>query len=267
MTDLGVRTRLGRIGTDDRYVIVPMDHGITLGPVEGLVDLEATVAAVVEGGADAVLTQKGVADRARAGIDRADGGEAGYLTHLNASTTLGPDANDKRRTGTVEEAVRLGADAVSYHVNVGSDHEREQIEDLARVTDEATRLGVPVLAMAYARGPDVAEDDPEALAHAVRLAEEVGADLVKTGYSGSRASFERVTAATALPVLIAGGEPDGDRETLRAVDDAMAAGAAGVSIGRTVFQHDDPGAMAAAVAAVVHEGRDPEEALHAAGLS
>ena len=265
MTDLGVRTRLRRIGTDDRYVIVPMDHGITLGAVEGLVDLEDTVAAVVEGGADAVLTQKGVADRAQRGIER--GGEAGSLVHLNASTTLGPDANDKRRTGTVEEAVRLGADAVSYHINVGSEHEREQIEDLARVTEAATRLGVPTLAMAYARGPDVAEDDPEALAHAVRLAEEVGADLVKTGYSGSRESFERVTAATALPVLIAGGEPDGDRETLEAVADAMAAGAAGVSIGRTVFQHDRPGAMAAAVAAVVHEDRDPGRALRAAGLA
>jgi len=265
MTDLGVRTRLGRIGTDDRYVIVPMDHGITLGAVDGLVDLEGTVAAVIEGGADAVLTQKGVADRARRGIER--GGSGGYLVHLNASTVLGPDPNDKRRTGTVEEAVRLGADAVSYHINVGSEHEREQIADLARVTDEAGRLGVPTLAMAYARGPGVEADDPEALAHAVRLAEEVGADLVKTAYSGSRDSFERVTAATDLPVLIAGGEPGGDRETLVAVREAMAAGAAGVSIGRTVFQHDRPGAMTAAVAAVVHEGRDPETALEAVGLA
>jgi fructose-bisphosphate aldolase/2-amino-3,7-dideoxy-D-threo-hept-6-ulosonate synthase len=265
----GVRTRLRRIGTDDRYVVVPMDHGITLGAVDGLADLETTVAGVVEGGADAVLAQKGVADRTRAGIERAVANgatDAGYVAHVNGSTVLGPDVNDKRRTGTVEEAVRLGADAVSYHINVGSDHEREQIEDLARVTDAADRLGMPVLAMAYARGPDVAEDDPTALSHAVRLAEEVGADLVKTAYSGSVESFERVTASTALPVLIAGGEPDGDLETLRAVADAMTAGAAGVSIGRSVFQHDRPGAMAAAVAAVVHRGAEPDVALRAAEL-
>jgi fructose-bisphosphate aldolase/2-amino-3,7-dideoxy-D-threo-hept-6-ulosonate synthase len=269
MSELGVRTRLRRIGSDGRYVVVPMDHGITLGAVEGLVDLEGTVAAVVEGGADAVLTQKGVADRAQVGIERVTtaGGEgAGYVAHLNASTVLGPDEDDKRRTGTVEEAVRLGADAVSYHVNVGSEYEHEQIADLARVTDEAGRLGVPVLAMAYARGPGVDAEDPEALGHAVRLAEEAGADLVKTAYSGSTESFERVVESTALPVLIAGGEPEGALATLRAVEGAMAAGAAGVSIGRTVFQHDRPGAMAAAVAAVVHDEHDAETALRVAEL-
>ncbi len=265
MTDAGVRARLRRISTDGQFVMIPMDHGITLGAVEGLVDLEGTIEAVVEGGADAVLTQKGVADRAQAGVAAADG-TAGYLTHLNASTVLGPDANDKRRTGTVEEAVRAGADAVSYHVNVGSDHEPEQIADLARVTDEADRLGIPVLAMAYARGPDVDPTDPGALGHAVRLAEEVGADVVKTGYSGSGETFERVTESTSLPVLIAGGEPDDDRETLQAVADAMAAGAAGVSIGRTVFQHDDPGAITAAISSVVHDGASPEAALATANL-
>ncbi|PSQ39534.1 fructose-bisphosphate aldolase [Halobacteriales archaeon SW_5_70_135] len=266
---LGVRTRLRRIGADDRYVVIPMDHGVTLGAVDGLVDLEATTASVVEGGADAVLTQKGVADRAQAGIERAvaaGAADAGYVAHLNGSTVLGPDANDKRRTGTVEEAVRLGADAVSYHINVGSEHEREQIEDLSRVTEAADRLGVPVLAMAYARGPGVTADDPEVLGHAVRLAEEVGADLVKTAYSGSRESFERVTESTELPVLIAGGEPGGDLETLTTVADAMAAGAAGASVGRAVFQHDRPGAMAAAVSDVVHEGTAPEAALRAVEL-
>ena len=207
---LGVRTRLRRIGTDDRYVVIPMDHGITLGAVDGLVDLEATIASVVEGGADAVLTQKGVADRAQTGIERAvaaGAADAGYVAHLNGSTVLGPDANDKRRTGTVEEAIRLGADAVSYHINVGSEHEREQIEDLSRVTE-----------------------------------------------------------STELPVLIAGGEPGGDLETLTTVADAMAAGGDGASVGRAVFQHDRPGAMAAAVSDVVHEGATPEAALRAAEL-
>ena len=121
--------------------------------------------------------------------------------------------------------------------------------------------------MGYARGPGVEGDDPEALAHAVRLVEEVGADVVKTGYSGSRESFERVVEATRLPVVIAGGEPDGDLETLQAVAGAMEAGAAGVSMGRTIFQHDDPRGITRAVAAVVHDGLDPESALREAGLS
>jgi len=257
----GTRARLDRIGTDDRYVVVPMDHGLTIGATQGLKDIESTIDAVTRGGADAVLTQRGIADRVHPNLNG-----AGFIAHLNGSTSIGPDENDKRQTGTVEDALRAGADAVSFHINVGSTYEREQIAGLSKLTGEAEHYGLPVLAMAYARGPDVAEDDPTALSHAVRLAEEVGADLVKTAYSGSVESFERVTASTALPVLIAGGEPDGDLETLRAVADAMTAGAAGVSIGRSVFQHDCPGAMAAAVAAVVHRGAEPDVALRAAEL-
>ena len=257
----GTAARLERIGTGGRYVIVPMDHGITLGAVEGLVDIESTIDAVTRGGADSVLTQKGIAPRVHP-----NGNGKGYIVHLNASTTIGPDSNDKRMTGTVEEAIRAGADAVSLHVNVGSDHEPEQLEDLARVTDTAGRFGIPVLAMAYARGPGIDSHDAGNLGHAARFAEEAGADVVKTSYSGDAASFERVVESTRLPVVIAGGSPRGDRATLEAVRGAMDAGGAGVSMGRTIFQHDDPEAMTRAVAGVVHDDLSAEEALRRAGF-
>ncbi len=259
---IGKAARLDRIGRRGRFVTVPMDHGLTLGAVDGLVDIESTIDAVTRGGADAVLTQKGVAPRVHPNRN-----DAGYVVHLNGSTTIGPDANDKRRTGTVEEAVRVGGDAVSFHVNVGSDHEPDQITELADVAANADRLGMPVLAMAYARGPGVDEHDAESLGHAVRLAEELGADVVKTAYSGDAASFERVTESTRLPVIIAGGSPEGDRASLAAVRGAMDAGAAGVSMGRTIFQHDDPEAFTSAVAAVVHDDLGVEAALHEAGLA
>ncbi|MFT4890780.1 MAG: fructose-bisphosphate aldolase/2-amino-3,7-dideoxy-D-threo-hept-6-ulosonate synthase [Halobacteriales archaeon] len=258
---VGTSARLDRIGSDGRYVVVPMDHGVTLGAVRGLAEIEATIDAVTRGGADAVLTQKGIAPRVH---DNRNG--AGYVVHVNASTALGPAPNDKRRTATVEEAIRAGADAVSFHLNVGSEYEREQLEDLAALTDEAGRYGIPVLAMAYARGPDVDSTDPEAVGHAVRVAEELGCDLVKTGYTGDAGSFERVVESTRLPVLIAGGEPEGDRATLRAIEGAMDAGAAGVSIGRSIFQHDDPEAIARAASAVVHDDATAERALRQAGL-
>ncbi len=257
----GKAARLERVGTDGSYVIIPMDHGITLGAVEGLKEIESTIDAVTRGGADAVLTQKGIAPRAHPNLNG-----SGYVVHLNGSTVIGPDENDKRMTGSVEAAIRAGADAVSLHLNVGSNHEREQIEQLGRLTDEADAYGIPVLAMTYARGPDVQGDDPEALGHAVRLGEELGADLIKTGYSGDADSFEHVCESTRLPVLIAGGSPDGDLESLQAVRGAMDAGGAGVSMGRTVFQHDDPEAMARAVSAVVHDDRSAAEALEIAGL-
>ncbi len=257
----GTRFRLDRIGSDGRYLIVPMDHGLTMGPVDGLRDIEHTISAVTRGGADAVLTQKGIAHRVTSQLH-----DAGYIVHLNGSTEIGPDESDKRLTGTVKEAVRAGADAVSFHINVSSTHEPEQLAALGELTGQATEYGMPVLAMAYARGPDVAEDDPEALAHAVRLAEELGADLVKTGYSGDAASFSQVVAGTRLPVVIAGGSRGTNRETLEMVRGAMDAGGAGVSMGRSIFQHDRPEAITRAIAAIVHDDTTVQTALDRAGL-
>jgi len=262
----GFDARLARIGTGGRHLIVPMDHGITLGAVQGLVDIESTIDGVTRGGADAVLTQRGIASRVHPNKNG-----AGFIVHCNASTDIGPDEADKRRTASVEAAIRAGADAVSFHINVGSEYEPEQIADLADLTEAAAEYGMPVLAMTYARGHDIREDDPEAFAedlgHAVRLGEEVGADLVKTAYSGTPDTFERVVESTGLPVVIAGGSKGTDEETLSMVGGAMDAGAAGVSMGRSIFQHEDPEAITQAVAAVVHDDATPGAALEQAGLS
>jgi len=262
----GKAARIERIGTGGRHVIVPMDHGLTMGAVKGLADIESTIDAVTAGGADAVLTQRGIAPRVHGNTNG-----AGYIVHLNGSTTIGPDEMDKRPTGTVEDAVRAGADAVSFHINVGSEYEPDQITQLSEVTSAADRLGMPTLAMTYARGHDVRDDDPETfaadLAHAARLGEELGADLIKTAYSGTPETFERVVESTRLPVVIAGGSKGTDEETLAMVRGAMDAGAAGVSMGRSIFQHDDPGAIAAAVAAVVHDDAGASEAIERSGLA
>ena len=261
----GNAARLARIGTRGRYLIVPMDHGITLGAVKGLKDVESTIDAITRGGADAVLTQKGIAGRVHENKN-----SAGYICHLNGSTTIGPDENDKRTTGTVEDAIRAGADAVSFHINVGSQYEREQVEELATVTSEADRYGIPVLAMTYARGPDIdpeSDDYNQAVGHAVRLGEELGADVVKTKYTGDAETFQHVVESTSLPVVIAGGAKGTDKETLQMVRGAMDAGAAGVSMGRSIFQHDDPEAITQGVASVLHEDETAEEAAREAGLA
>ena len=262
----GKQARLERLGTGGRYVVVPMDHGITLGAVDGLVDLEGTVDAVTRGGADSVLTQRGVADRVHPNKN-----DAGYVVHLNGSTSIGPDENDKRPTSTVEDAIRAGADGVSFHVNVGSEYEPDQLSKLGEVTSEAERYGLPVLTMAYARGHDVRDGDPETFAedlgHAVRIAEELGSDVVKTAYSGTPETFERVVESTSLPVVIAGGSKGTDVETLSMVRGAMDAGAAGVSMGRSIFQHEDPEAITRAVRSVVHDDASADDAAEAAGLA
>jgi fructose-bisphosphate aldolase/2-amino-3,7-dideoxy-D-threo-hept-6-ulosonate synthase len=262
----GKADRLTRIGTGGRFLIVPMDHGITLGAVTGLKDIESTIDAVTSGGADSILTQKGIADRVH---ENKNG--AGYIVHLNGSTSIGPDENDKRPTGTVEDAIRAGADAVSFHINVGSEHEPDQISQLGELTSRAAEYGIPVLAMTYARGHDVRDDDPaefaEDLGHAVRLGEELGADVIKTAYSGDPDTFDHVVDSTSLPVVIAGGSKGTDEETLAMVRGAMDAGAAGVSMGRSIFQHEDPAAITEAVAAVIHDDATASEAVERAGLA
>jgi fructose-bisphosphate aldolase/2-amino-3,7-dideoxy-D-threo-hept-6-ulosonate synthase len=236
-----------------------------MGAVKGLKDIESTIDAVTRGGADSVLTQRGIAPRVHENKN-----DAGYIVHLNGSTTIGPDENDKRLTGTVEDAIRAGADAVSLHLNVGSEYEPGQITQLSEMTSEAAEYGIPVLAMTYARGHDIRDDDPEAfsedLGHAVRLGEELGADVIKTAYSGTPETFEHVVESTRLPVVIAGGSRGTDAETLDMVRGAMDAGAAGVSMGRSIFQHDDPEAITSAVAAVVHDDATASVALERAGL-
>ena len=263
---LGTAARLARVRTNDRYLIVPMDHGITIGAVAGLVDIDTTIDAVTRNGADAVLTQKGLARRVHPHKN-----DAGYFIHLNASTAVGPNSNDKRLTGSVEEAIAAGADGVSYHINVGSEFEPEQLTELGTITNTAAKWGMPVLAMTYARGRHLPGDDPEHnaenVAHAVRLGEEIGADLIKTAYTGDAESFETVVDATAVPVVIAGGSKGSDRETISMVRGAVDAGAAGVSMGRSIFQHDDPGAITQAVSAVLHDDLAVSAALDRAGLA
>lgn len=257
----GIEARLARLGRNGKYVNIPMDHGITIGATQGLTNIEETIDTVTRGGADSVLTQKGLAPRVHPNKNG-----KGYIVHLNASTTRGPEPNDKRITGTVTEAVRVGADAVSLHLNVGSNYEPRQIEQLATVTKEAHEMGLPVLAMTYARGPNVDEHDAENLAHAVRLGEEMGADIVKTAYSGSAESYENVVDAVGIPIIMAGGSPQSSKEMLSNVRGAMDAGAAGVSMGRSVFQHSSPGAMASAVANIVHDDAEVDDSLRIADL-
>ncbi|MFP4590255.1 MAG: 2-amino-3,7-dideoxy-D-threo-hept-6-ulosonate synthase [Halobacteriales archaeon] len=258
MSEVGIRRRLERLSRDGRYFLLAMDHGVTQGPLAGLVDPATTAAACVEAGADAVVTHRGLVDAVAPAV-----GSAGYVVHLSASTALGPDPDDKRLVCTVAEAVRLGADAVSVHVNLASDAEASQLEDLGAVVGRAHRRGVPVLAMVYPRGPGVEGAAPEAVAHAARVGGELGADLVKTALPDG--DLEPAVAGAGAPLLVAGGVPDDPRATLERLAAAMDAGAAGASIGRTVFQAANPGAMARAVAAVVHEGVDPASAAEHLG--
>ncbi len=221
-----------------RSVFVPLDHTVTIGPIAGGTPTSTLVGALAEAGVDAVIVHKG---RVRT-IDPALFASLGLVVHVSAGTNRHADRDSKVIVGAVEDAVRYGADAVSVHVNVGSANEPEQLRDLAVVAQECDALGMPLLAMMYARPVDGDEDvSVGALSHLTAIAVDLGADLVKISYPGDPAGLAQVVASSAIPIFVAGGgiapTAEANRELAQSV---FAAGAAGLSFGRSVFESTDP---------------------------
>ena len=258
---VGKEIRLERIINRDsgRTVIVPMDHGVSVGPIMGIKDMKTAMAQVADGGANAVVTHKGIVAKGH----RKSGPDIGLIVHLSGSTSLSPDPNAKTLVCTVEEAIKLGADAVSVHVNIGNGYEREMLADFGDVAQIASEWGMPLLAMIYPRGKKIKDEyDPTVVGHAARLGAELGADVVKVSYTGDRESFRGVVDGCHVPVIIAGGpKMESDRAVLEMVKGAVEAGASGTSIGRNVFQHDNPARIVEAFCMIVHKDATVDEAL------
>lgn len=255
---IGKSVRLERLMDPNsrKTVIVPMDHGVTLGPIPGLVDMRHTINAVAFGGANAIVIHKGLVNTTLGNEKK-----TGLIIHLSASTRMAPNPNTKVSVCSVEEAIKLGADGVSVHVNLGDVEERSMLTELGRVANVASEWGIPLLAMMYTRGPKVENEyDVKWVKHAARVGAELGADIVKVPYTGSPESFKEVVDGCFVPVVIAGGEKMGnDEDIFEMIRGAMAAGGAGVSIGRNVFQHKEPGKIMQTICKIVHDGSMGEE--------
>jgi len=256
---IGKEIRIERIMNRNtgRSVIVPMDHGFSMGQIEGLLDMTRVISDVSEGGANAIVLHKGLVKRGH----RRKGRDIGLIVHLSGSTSLNPDPNDKVQVCTVEEAIALGADAVSIHINLGSPNESKMLEIGANVAKNCSRWGMPLLTMIYPRGKGIDAFSPQAVGHCVRVAEELGADMIKTNYPGDPAAFKKIVKACSVPVFIAGGEKTGDLDSLKIIRDSVSVGGAGVCVGRNAFQREDTRAFVQALCQVVHENADPEKAL------
>ncbi|MEV8535742.1 2-amino-3,7-dideoxy-D-threo-hept-6-ulosonate synthase [Streptomyces sp. NPDC051211] len=252
----GKSLRLSRLGPQDgRYLFVPLDHSLADGPIADEQRFHEVVGEVTAGGADAVVVHKG---RAR-GLDPRSLRGSALIVHLSGSTPHARDADAKVLVGSVEDAVQLGADAVSVHVNVGSDTEAQQLADLGAVASACDTWGMPLLAMIYPRGPRITDPhDPATLSHVVNIAADLGADLVKTTWATPFEAMADVVASSPLPVLVAGGPAENGDLTSYARS-ALRAGCSGLAVGRRVFQHHDPRAAVRELAALVH-GFDPATA-------
>ena len=259
---MSVTRRLRRIfAQDGKGLIVAIDHGLLDGPVKGLEHPEATIEKIIAGGANAVLTSYGLArlfaaDLAGIGlILRVDGG----------STGLGKKGGPGRIFFSIEDALRLGADALAVSAFPGADDEADTLQNLAMVAGEAHEWGLAVLGEMVPGGFDSPAEmrTAETVAIATRIGAELGADVIKTPYASG---FEAVTSISYVPVVILGGAKRGkERDMLADIKSAIDVGASGVAIGRNIFQAEDPSAMTAAVASIVHQNASVDEAMEILG--
>ncbi|SER66625.1 2-amino-4,5-dihydroxy-6-oxo-7-(phosphonooxy)heptanoate synthase [Streptomyces sp. yr375] len=243
-----LRIRRLSLAGDGRHLFVPLDHSVSDGPIVPADKWDDLLRALVDGGADGIIVHKGRARAFAPDILK----RCALVVHLSASTACSTDVNAKVLVGDVEEAVQLGADAVSVHVNIGSDTEAQQLADLGAVARSCDTWGMPLIAMVYPRGPRIDDPrDPALLAHVVNVAADLGADMVKTSVALPVERMAEVVANSPLPVLAAGGPPD-DSDLVEYGTAVMASGCSGLAIGRRIFSSPNPYALVSRLAAVVH---------------
>lgn len=247
----GTELRMRRLfpNAQRKLFSVPLDHSVSMGPIDGLERLAPLADELQEGGVDLLVVTKGavreVAPALRPSVRLG--------VHVSASTSLGSTANRKVLVGTATEAVGLGADLLSVQVNFGVPEEPEMLRDFGEAVDQCRTLGLPLMCMAYVKKAN--GGTPEEIRHAARAAADTGADIVKTSYPGSREEFERLCGTTPVPVLIGGGvRLDDEAAFLGIVREAMASGGAGICIGRNLFQRRPLVPLARKIAHLLHGG-------------
>jgi putative autoinducer-2 (AI-2) aldolase len=246
----GLQNRISRLMKDGRTVMLAVDHGYFQGPTTGLENPRKTLTPLLPY-ADSLMLTRGVL---RTSVDPTQ--TLPVVLRVSGGTSILKELSDEVITTSMEEAIRLNASAVAVSIFVGSEHEKETLANLSEMVNAGERYGMPVLAVT-AVGREMARD-ARYLGLACRIAAELGASLVKTYYCED---FRRVVDGCPVPVIIAGGKKIPEKDALRTAEKAVKDGAVGVDMGRNIFQSSNPAGMIRAVRAVVHEGKDADEAM------
>lgn len=257
----GTTHRMNRIFKQDRKTfILAMDHGANFHVLPALQNVEKVIKETAAAGADAYLATPGMvykyadAFMGKGIILRVDGGVSFLGDHSKAMQIV----------VSPEDALRLGADSVITMAFPGSTHENEILSNLTRTTMECHKWNIPVTAEALPRGFEKSDDfrTPQNITFSCRQAVELGADIIKTVYTGDQESFKLLTDSVYAPVVILGGSKKvPEKELLQEIKDAMEAGGAGVAMGRNIWGHENPARYAAAIAKLIHEDCSVEAAL------
>jgi len=250
--DWGMKNRLARIFSpaSGRTVMLAVDHGYFQGPTTGLERIDISIPPLVPY-ADALMITRGALrtsippEMSKPVVLRSSGG-----------TSILKELSDEIVAVDIGDAVRLNASALAVQVFIGGEHERDSIGNLVKLIDAGNRAGIPALAVT-AVGKELVRD-AKYLGLATRICAELGAHFVKTYFCDR--GFARVAAGCPVPLVIAGGKKLPELEALRMAYEAIDQGAAGVDMGRNIFQCEAPTAMIQAVRAVVHENEQPAKA-------
>lgn len=254
---------------DGKSFVLTMDHGVDLGPIKGLENIKATVKKCLSGSAkpDAILMNPSMIKLCHAEIV----GKLGVIARLDGTASvLGPDITDYRMFSSVEEAMLIGADAIASMAFPGTARESQNAEKVGRITQDCERLGMPHVCETLPPGiieyhfkSEAKRQWPsvEHVKFVARVAAELGADVVKSYYTGNPDTFKEVVESCPVPVIVLSGPGAGNpSELLRIVHDVVASGAAGVIMGRNIWQSDRPAAMIEAISRIVHEDLSLEKA-------
>ena len=252
--DWGLQNRIAQIikPTDNRALMLAVDHGYFLGPTEKLEVPRKAIAPLLKH-CDSLMLTRGVQ---RTSVNpkfptpivlRVSGG----------SSIIGADLSNEEITVSIKDAIRLNACALAMSIFVGSKYEKQTIVNLGKLVSEAEEFGIPVLAVT-AVGKEIGQKDARYLSLACRIAAEQGAHIVKTYYCEN---FEKVVESCPVPIIIAGGKKIPERDALELAYNSIKSGAVGVDMGRNIWQSDNPVPMIRAVRSIVHGNSNVNDAF------
>lgn len=250
--DWGMKNRISKIikPKDGHTVMLAVDHGYFMGPTSGLENIKKMVDPLMKYADTLMLTRGALRNYINPTTD------IPIVLRVSGGTSIvGKELLHEGTVVSIEDALRLNVAGVAYSILVGADFERDTILGMTEYIDEAEMYGIPVLAVT-AVGKDMAKD-ARYLSLASRIAAELGAHIVKTYFCKD---FEKVIETCPVPVVIAGGKKQPEKDALQMAYDAIQAGAIGVDMGRNIFQSTDPVGMIKSVNAIVHKKATPKEA-------
>jgi putative autoinducer-2 (AI-2) aldolase len=251
--DWGMKNRLARIFNPEsgRTVMLAIDHGYFQGPTTGLERIDVNILPLVPY-ADTLMLTRGIL---RSIVPPS--ATKSIVLRVSGGTSILKELSNEELAVDIEESIRLNVCAMAVQVFIGGEYEKQSIINMTKLVDVGTRYGIPTLAVT-AVGKDMARD-ARYFRLATRICAELGAHYIKSYYVDE--GFETVTASCPVPIVMAGGKKIPELDALRMAYNAVQQGAAGVDMGRNIFQSESPVAMLQAVRAVVHDNETPEKAL------